>query len=780
MDARNRILRLLDPAAAVNGIAYVEVREPEPARVYVHFFNRVAVAAPGIVVSIFGGDVMPVVPVTPPGAGAWSADGEGRPLLALDVAGRGDHSAYTLSITGAPTLDPYFAQAQFSFYAFCPSPIDCRLPAEPCPAPDDAVPVIDYLAKDFESFRGALSDFSRQRYPDWRERAGADLGVVVMEALSAIGDELSYIQDRGHLQAKIGSATERDAIVSLARLVDYEPTPVRSARTLLQCNVGGRALVPAGVLVTALAPDGSPVPFAIGAGIRDAGSYLVDEIWNAGIAPYWWDDADRCLPAGATAVDVAGHGFAFTSGQQLLVDTAGETPADAHERQVVAVVTAEELLDPVYGRLVTRISWRADDALAVARDLTRTRLAGNLLPATQGVAHTELFAISETRGGVPAVAPAVARLGANSSAAAPNWTYRHTLNAHPLAYLPGSGDMPQPEVLVRKIGAQPRRWTWVRSLLEAGEFEEKFTIDAGVWRPVGRPGGRTAFDYDGDDGATLRFGDGVFGVRPLDDDVFEVQYRESRGRLGNVPADAVTGVDAAWAHVLMAVTNPFAATGGADAETVEQIRQGAPAAFRAVTHRAVRAEDYSAIATRLPWVQRAGTVFRWTGSWHSIFVTADPKGSGTTTRHQRVSLSELLNRTRLAGYEVHATLPVYVSFDLEITVCAAATAFRGDVYSGIDERLRPVRRSDGRTGYFHFDNFTFGMPFERSRLEAALQQVPGVAGVLSIRYRRRGLHNSFRELGLIEPFGPGEIFRMDNDPNHPERGSYRLMVQGGR
>src|SRR5262249_35269882 len=124
--------------------------------------------------------------------------------------------------------------------------------------------------------------------------------------------------------------------------------------------------------------------------------------------------------------------------------------------------------------------------------------------------------------------------------------------------------------------------------------------------------------------------------------------------------------------------------------------------------------------------------------------------------------------------------PVYVSFDLQIIVCAKPTAFRGDVYSGIDGVLRPVRYPDGEIGFFHFDNFTLGTPFERSRLEAAIHAVPGVAGVLSIQYRRRGQTTGLTELPPVVAFGSSEIFRMDNDANHPERGSYRIRVEGGK
>jgi hypothetical protein len=777
MTARNRILELLKPGAILNGIDYVEVREAEPTRLYVHFLNGVAVAAPLLSAAITGGDIAPDVAVAPIAPGDWSADVEGRPILRLTVPGRGDHSTYTLSLTGASALDPYFQAVPFSFFAFCPSMVDCRGPAQDCPAPDDPLPAIDYLAKDYDSFRLALSDFSSQRYPEWRERAEADFGMVMLEALSVLGDELSYIQDSGHLQARIDTATERDALVRLARLVDYEPAPVISAQTTLQCHVSSSAL-PAGVPVTALAPDGSVIPFETGTGIHDTSVYQVSPKWNR-IDPYWWDDNDQCLQAGATSMYLAGDGFGLFAGQRLLIDTAGASEADPHVRQFVTLIAPiAELVDPLFAQKITRIVWRPEDALLAHHDLTHTIVAGNLVPATQGARRSEVFAIHTPPASNPAMPKAVARMGPNSTASSPNWLYRFTLSSSPLAYL-RADDTVQPEAVVTRLGPSPKEWKWRRSLLEAGEFDEAFTVDAGAWRGIGAAA-LGAFDYDGSDGATLRFGDNVFGVSPADTDVFEVRHRESRGAVGRVPADAITSVDPAWAGVLTSVTNPFPAVDGSDAETDEQIQQRAPEAFRARTFRAVRPEDYNAAATQLPWVQRAGTVFRWTGSWTTIFVTTDPRNAGAITPDQHVELSRLLNRYRLAGYEVYAPAPVYVSFDLTIAVCAKPSAFRGDVYAGIDGALRPVRRPDGTIGFFHFDNFTLGTPFERSRLEAAIQEVPGVAGVLSIQFRRRGQTAGFSELPPIVAFGSGEIFRMDNDANHPERGSYGIRVEGGK
>ena len=780
MASRNRALELLKAGATLNGIDYVEVRQSEPTHVYVHFFNGVAVAGAEVTATITGGDRVPEVEVAAIEAGDWSEDPEGRVVLRLTVPGRVAFSPYAGSPQGGQAFDPYFRSVGFSFYAFCPSNVDCRGEGPECAEDDVPAPAIDYLAKDFDSFKRALSDYSVQRYPEWQERAEADFGVMMMELLSAVGDELSHVQDAIALEGTLETARERKSLVRLARLVDYEPSPVMCARTILQLDVTG-STVPSGVRVTAMAADGSEVPFEVGTGVRDTGQYAVSPLWNAAIEPYWWDDDDRCLAPGTRSMHVEGAGLGFFEGQVLLIDTEGATTADPAIRQLVMLTEIEEMEDPLFGLMVTRIGWRKEDALRHHHDLTRTQLAGNLVPATQGLRRTEHFVVGEGAAVDPSMARALARLGANSLAEKPRWQHLHSLSQAPLGYLPNEAGKAEPEIVVTRTGDDPREWAWVRTMLEAGAFEEKFTLEAGSYRKVMDLPDGVATDYDGSEGTTIKFGDGTFGELPNDDDVFEVKYRESRGGAGNVPADSITGVDPAWAGIVLAARNPFAAEGGAEAETDEQVRRRAPEAFRTVAYRAVREEDYNAAAMRhLDWVQRAGTVFRWTGSWPTVFTTADPAGAGAIAVDEHVELIGVLNRYRLAGYEAYAPRPRYVSFDLRIRVCARAEAFRGDVQAGVERALRPERRLDGSVGFFHFDNFTLGTAFERSQLEAAIQAVPGVAGVLSIEYRRRGHLNNYVTLPSMVKFAPGEIFRVDNDANYPERGSYRVKVEGGK
>jgi predicted phage baseplate assembly protein len=273
-------------------------------------------------------------------------------------------------------------------------------------------------------------------------------------------------------------------------------------------------------------------------------------------------------------------------------------------------------------------------------------------------------------------------------------------------------------------------------------------------------------------------------VAPTHAPLFQAIYRVGVGAAGNVAADTITLVTPSWANVVTAARNPFAVTNGADAETPIHIQRSAPQAFRAQQFRAVRPEDYEAAAESLPWVLKAGTSFRWTGSWLTVFTAADPRNGAFSdaevAAQDQIELIQLLDRRRLAGYESYSPLPVLVSIDLEITVCVMAAWLPNDVERLVLDELGTSVETSDRTDFFFSDNFTFGTPLYRSRLEAAIQSVSGVRGVLSIRYRRRGTSSAFLDLPEVLTVGASEILRIDNDPSFPERGTIRVIAEGGR
>jgi hypothetical protein len=817
-------------STSFNGIDFVEIADPSQTTLKVHFLNTVTLGSLLSPPTITGGETMPTVAIQPIADTDWSYD-DNHLVLTLRVAAPGDFSFYTLTLKN-DALDPFFSHVQVSFKALCPSDLDCKIQPPSCPPLAADVPPIDYLAKDFLSFRQALLDFSALRYPQWQERSEADFGMMFLEALSAVADDLSYTQDRIAAEAALVTATQRRSVVRHARLVDYEPQPAMSSSVMLQFDVApGVRAIKHGVAVSAQGPDGFPIVFETGASLMDR---LVDphtgtlrnappstpanHLWNARqIQAYWFDDNQRCLRAGATQIYVLGHGYEFYKGQKLLIETEAESAADPQIRQIVELAEpgaqdCDWLFPPPDGvtvtppayltcpvsppssiapTAITRIVWRSEDKLAVDRDLTRTTIAGNIVPATQGRTFAgEPFFVTAAPPSDLTTPATIVRTGPRATL--PDGTpgsisplQLYTLANGLLARLPQSvsdeTQMPVPEILLLEltVSGSPVIWSWFREILDAGEFDTAYTLDAARFRPILRNSDRSVqYEYDGDTGDTIRFGGNAFGQMPNDGTRFTVSYRVGNGAAGNVASGAITHIDpvVAAANRLIALTNPLPAEGGSDPETLDSVRRFAPQAFRAQQFRAVIPADYTAAAEKLPWVQRAGTVFRWTGSWLTAFTTSDPLNSEQITVSQRTELIDLLNRYRMAGYESYVPDPRYVSIDLAIDLCAQPSAFRGDVEAGVTVALDASKPS----GFFRMNNFTFGQPLERSTVEAAIQNVHGVAGITCIRYRVRGRASGWLEMPDAVSVAVDEIVRCDNDPSLPERGSFKISVMGGK
>jgi predicted phage baseplate assembly protein len=307
-----------------------------------------------------------------------------------------------------------------------------------------------------------------------------------------------------------------------------------------------------------------------------------------------------------------------------------------------------------------------------------------------------------------------------------------------------------------------------------------FTLTPEQYSPVLTGNGTTWFDYDGDGGTTIRFGDGTFGLSPPPGTVFTVTYRVGGGSAGDVPADTIVNVAPDQSAMVVACTNPFPATGGADAETIAQVRDRAPQKFRAEPLRVVQAGDYATAARSLPWVQQTGTTFRWTGSWFTALTSADPAGSEQPTIGQLEALTELLDRQRLAGYESYVLPPSYLSIDLLITVRGQAASFGSDVAAAVLAALQPGAIGTGTgPGFFDQSRWSFGQPLESSALLAAIQSCPGVVGVSAVQYRQRGVRDWTPLPGTVT-VAADQILRVDNDPSRPEAGSLQVTVEGSK
>src|SRR5262249_16823227 len=113
--------------------------------------------------------------------------------VTLMLSAEGDFSSHVVSVQH-PEVDDQLSEASFGFKASCRSPFDCRTACTCGRAPAEG-PVLDYLARDYQSFRRMLLDFVSERNPNWTEKLPPDLGITLVELFAYAGDYLSYFQD---------------------------------------------------------------------------------------------------------------------------------------------------------------------------------------------------------------------------------------------------------------------------------------------------------------------------------------------------------------------------------------------------------------------------------------------------------------------------------------------------------------------------------------------------------------------------------------------------------
>jgi len=216
----------------LNGIDYIEVVEADPkgSVLNVYLFDRFNGTISKENVLIEGGrrirliQVMDVMPV-------HSQDPDQDSYLRVELGGIGDMSNYTLRLVNSQKgsqarrhlvgFDPVYSQAEFSFAVLCSSDLDCKVGVVCPPSEEPEEPEINYLAKDYSSFRRLILDRLALTMPGWQERHIPDVGITLVEMLAYVGDYLSYQQDAAATEAYLGTARRRISVRRHARLVDY-------------------------------------------------------------------------------------------------------------------------------------------------------------------------------------------------------------------------------------------------------------------------------------------------------------------------------------------------------------------------------------------------------------------------------------------------------------------------------------------------------------------------------------------------------------------------------
>jgi hypothetical protein len=294
----------------------------------------------------------------------------------------------------------------------------------------------------------------------------------------------------------------------------------------------------------------------------------------------------------------------------------------------------------------------------------------------------------------------------------------------------------------------------------------------------GAEGTNFVAEIDNDGYAHLRFGDGVNGASPDAGVMFTTTFRVGNGTAGNVGPESLTHF--AGDPRILSTDNPLPASGGVDPETAAQIVRRAPAAFM-TQERAVTMADYAAATEGAsPQVAGAAATIRWTGSWYTAFVAAEPKGGGDLNRPLRKTIDSVLERYRMAGGDFKLESPDYVPLDIVLDVCVEANYFQRDVEKAVTQRLMNGDPASGKAPVFGPGCFALGQTIYLSPITTAVRSVDGVCSVSASRFEPQGITTrTWLHKGEI-PMGALQGARLDNDRSFPNHGQFRLVMAGGK
>jgi hypothetical protein len=245
-------------------------------------------------------------------------------------------------------------------------------------------------------------------------------------------------------------------------------------------------------------------------------------------------------------------------------------------------------------------------------------------------------------------------------------------------------------------------WTEVETILDYGPTDKVFEVD-----------------INSEGSLTIIFGDNRNGKIPVQGtNNIQAEYRIGVGILGNVPASTIKSLVTSL-PLVVGVTNGAAASGGADAESLEDIKRNAPRSLRTVW-RAVTAEDYKTLAESKVGVAKAYAVcgiITLASEYLPVLLYIAPTGGGLPSSELKEELTEFFAERQMLCSETTVLDPDYVTVNVNILVTAQPHYLNSDVKTRVTTKI---------TDYFSFDNVDFGYDIWLSDFLSQLESLIGV------------------------------------------------------
>jgi hypothetical protein len=367
-------------------------------------------------------------------------------------------------------------------------------------------------------------------------------------------------------------------------------------------------------------------------------------------------------------------GTVVASLNQFELSPSGQNDPDVSEYAVVSAIAAVATPYPH-----TQIQLQSN--LTNCYDRTVTTVNANVVLATSGRSVSEIMG--------------------SGSAATPDQSF--TLKQSPLTYI--QAPTPTGRQSTLQVQVNGMAWNEVPSLYEAGSSQPVFST------------------LNQSDGTTdVLFGDGVEGATlPTGQNNLQANYRVGLGAVGNVGANTLTTLIDRPLGV-SGVTNPEAATGGQDAQSVDDIRSAAPLTVLTLG-RAVSLVDYQNYAGTFAGIAKAYAIWIQNGPGQGVVLTVAGV-NGIALPPGNPTLSNLV--TSLQNYG-NPLIPITVLSFVETLFGLSADVRYDPAYNQTAVQAQVLQTLSAT---YCFAERAFGQGVSADEISTVIQNVPGVIGVI--------------------------------------------------
>lgn len=255
-----------------------------------------------------------------------------------------------------------------------------------------------------------------------------------------------------------------------------------------------------------------------------------------------------------------------------------------------------------------------------------------------------------------------------------------------------------PSDISPQITVNGNSYTFVNSFIKNNGTDSPAIIDS-LGEVIGGGGRVFLLDTRPDGTPYITFGDGIFGRKLQPGEVIQISYRTGGGSAGNIPQGSLTNILSSLSQV-SSVTNNAEFSGGADEQSIEQLRELIPASIRTL-ERAVAEQDYSDIlVANFSEVFAASTEANTEQAGVDLNIYVVPQGSGIP----KIS-DNLILKTKLSSY-IDRRKTVTVQFQI-LDAFGVDTLISLEVFIS-DTASKTVVKEAIKTNLINFFNLTTG------------------------------------------------------------------------